>query len=842
MSDSGSADAARVPAEIEAHLHEAAQWQLGGDTSRASAAYRRVLALQPRHAGALHMLGVLATQAGEPERAAALISEAISIEPGQPSTHLNLGNALLALGRHREALASFERALELRPGYPMALLNRGITLIHVGEHEAAAASLLHAAGDRTLRVPALYNRAIALAHRGRLDEALADYDQVLLQAPEHHEAALNRAALLTTLDRPSEAISAYDRLLALRPAHVGALNDRGLVLLRLGQHALALQSFAAAVAADASMAHAHNNRGLALQHLGRPEEALLSVDQALRLNPQFPEALHNRGWILFSMARHEEAAAVLHQALALRPAFPQALTMLAAIAKLHERHAEALDYLNRALAIDPGFQDALATAGAVLCDTGRNGEAIDVFRRLLSVAPQREHALGELLMAQLHCCEWSEREALVAQIRDGVTQGRQHFKPLHLLAVADDPMLQLACARSYGTRQHSPVQKLPAMAPLAREGRLRLAYVSGDFGEHAVSYLMAGVFEHHDRSRFETLAISLRKPRSTATGMRLAKGFDRFEDLTLLDDRAAAARLRELQVHIAVDLSGYTGVGRAGIFAHRAAPLQVNYLGFPGTMGLPCMDYLLADEFTIPESARAHYAEAVVYLPHSFQANDDQRSIAASPIVRADAGLPEHALVLCSFNNPYKLNPAFFTVWMRVLTARPDALLWLLADDERTENNLRREAEERGIAAHRLCFARRLPYGEHLARLRLADLFLDSLPFNAGTTASDALWAGVPLLTCAGASFAGRMAGSLVRAVGLPELITTTLVDYETLALRLVREPGLLEGFRARLQANRLTAPLFDTKRFCRGLESAYSLMWERHDRGEAPHTFRVSP
>ena len=353
---------------------------------------------------------------------------------------------------------------------------------------------------------------------------------------------------------------------------------------------------------------------------------------------------------------------------------------------------------------------------------------------------------------------------------------------------------------------------------------------------------MAGLFEKHDRERFETIAMSFLPEDPSATGQRVKAAFSRFVDVSRASDREVAGLMRELEVDIAVDLMGFTADNRTAIFAHRAAPIQVNYLGFPATMGADYIDYIIADRFVIPEDKRAYCSEQVVYLPESFQANDDQRKIGETIPTRLEAGLPETGFVFCSFNNSYKINPAIFDVWMRLLKTVAGSVLWLVADSLSVQNNLRREAGKRDVEASQLIFAPRLPYADHLARFRLADLFLDTLPFNAAATASDALWAGVPVLTCAGEAFASRIAGSLLNAVGLPDLITYSMEDYEALALKLATTPAMLSELRARLARNRTTHPLFDTDRFRRHIEAAYITMWERVQRGEPPVSFAVQP
>jgi predicted O-linked N-acetylglucosamine transferase (SPINDLY family) len=409
-----------------------------------------------------------------------------------------------------------------------------------------------------------------------------------------------------------------------------------------------------------------------------------------------------------------------------------------------------------------------------------------------------------------------------------------------MLAVSGSAGLQLRCASNYAADIPAFPEASARAAVFHRHPRLRVAYVSGDLREHAVSYLLAGVLEGHDRAGFEVFGVSLKVGEGEGYGRRVREGCDRFIEVREWSDERVVEWMREQQVDIAVDLMGYTRGARSGIFARRCAPVQVNYLGYPGTLGAGFMDYLIADEFVIPPGSEQHYTEQVVRLPECFQPNDDKRQI-GERLSREQAGLPANGVVYCSFNNSYKINPRMFEVWCRVLKAVPGSVLWLVGETQEVRENLWREGEARGVERERLIMARRLPYAQHLGRLGAADLFLDTLPFNAGTTASDALWAGLPVLTCAGEAFAARMAGSLLTAVGLPELITHDLEAYEALAIELGREPGKLLALRTHLQGAGHRSALFDTARYCRHLEDAYRQMHERAERGERPAGFSVA-
>ncbi|HEX4240917.1 MAG TPA: tetratricopeptide repeat protein [Steroidobacteraceae bacterium] len=802
------------PDHIERTLRRAAELHRAGETPAAEALYAEVLRAEPRNAGVLHVLGLLAHQSRDFERARGLIAASVDIDPSNAAAHSNLGNSLMALGRHREAVAHLDRALERRTDYPVALLNRGICRLHLDDPEGALGDLSRALEMLPGRPEVLVNRAVALRRLGRAREAFADCNAALAGGPEDAATLMARGAALIGLDRPADAAACLERAVRLAPAN----------------------------------ASAHADLGLALTQLARLDEGLASVDRALDLDPGLADALSTRGWLLIRLGRHHEAAASVERALELRPRFAEAWTVLGVARKSANRLDEARACFERALEIDSRSTDARGNLGAVLMEMGRFAAALEVFRPLLLANPPPDYALGQLFEAELRTVDWSGYAAHGGAIVEAVTRRRQAVRPFFFLAVCDDPARQLECARMYAERHYGtlvPEPFMPRVAAAAASSppptdRIRVAYVSGEFSEHAVSYLIAGLLERHDRARFEITAISLRAPQDSDMGRRIRAAVDRFVDVSAVGDAEVVAQMRALEIDIAVDLSGYTGAGRTGIFARRAAPLQINYLAFPGTMGISCMDYIVADRFVIPPQSRAHYFEHVVYLPGSFQANDDRRVIGAAAPSRAECGLPERGFVFCSFNNTYKINPAFFAVWLDLLREMPDSVLWLLGEDDAARRNLRGRAAAAGIDPARLVFAQRLPYAHHLGRLTRADLFLDSLPFNGGTTASDALWAGVPLVTQAGASLAARMGGSLLGAVGLPELITNDGTAYAALALRLARDPALLASLRARLAVNRSAAPLFDTRRFCRGLESAYATMVERHRRGEPPADFAV--
>jgi predicted O-linked N-acetylglucosamine transferase (SPINDLY family) len=583
-------------------------------------------------------------------------------------------------------------------------------------------------------------------------------------------------------------------------------------------------------------------RARGLHASGQLEAAAGLYAEVLRRAPEQPDALHLMGVIELQRGRSERAFELMSRSLELEPRGAQAHANLGSACMALRRPAEALAHYDQALELDPRLGGVHNNRGTVLQLLGRHSEAAAAFAQLLEFAPQASYALGNLYHARRNSCDWHDACALEQRIVEGIDRGARVDRPFTFLSVADDPARQLHCARVFAAEAYPPAPSPLWHGERYTHERIRVAYVSADFRDHIVAYLIAGVIEGHDRRRFEVLGVSLSPPDGSEIAARITRGVDELVPAWELSDEQVARQIHSREVDIVVDLTGHTQGGRLGILAHRPAPVQISYLGFPATLGVPYVDYILAEDFVIPDSMRGFYAEQPVYLPDTFQANDARRMLLTDPqaVTRSGAGLPERALVLCCFNNTYKLNPAFLDIWMRLLKAAPGSVLWLLAPDEAAQANIRRESAARGVAPERIHFAARVGYAEHLSRLALADLFLDTLPFNGGATVSDALWVGTPVLTCAGQAFAARMAGSLLRAAGLPELITPTLEDYERLALELLRDPPRLAGARAGLLARRGSAPLFDTERLCRHLSAAYEMMWERAQRGEPPRGFAV--
>ena len=710
-----------------------------------------------------------------------------------------------------------------------------------------------------------FNRAQALHQAGRLADAERTYRAVLRRQPNHFDALhlLGVIALQTRhaeqaaeligkaigvnasvaaaynnlgnafldLKRPENALASFDKATALEPAFAIAHNNRANALLDLNRLEEALASYDAAIALAPDLAMAHSNRGIALLRLGCPEEALVSFDRAIALKPDLAMAHLDRGNTLIQLSRLQDALASFDNAITLEPDLAMAHNNRGITLRDLKRPADALASFERAIAAKPDFAEAWFGRGVAYHELERYEEAVDAFAQTLAIDPQYPFAKGAFLHHKMLCCDWNGVDGLIAEVSDDVASGRPSATPFGWQGVCTSQRSLQLCAEQYCDAKF-PAKPATFSRRQSANDIIRIGYLSGEFRNQATSTLLVGVLENHDNSRFETYAFDNGWDDRSDLRNRIDDSVHRIVNIRQLGDPAAATAISENHIDLLINLNGYFGEHRMPVFARRPAPIQVNYLGFPGTLGARYIDYIIADRHVIPENHEMFYMEKVVYLPNCYQANDDKRKIATRVFSRSEFGLPEAGFVFCCFNNNYKIMPDVFDCWMRILKQVDGSVLWLLENNITAAGNLKREAAARGIHAERIIFAQPLALPDHLARHRLADLFLDTLPYNAHTTASDALWAGLPVLTCLGQTFAGRVAASLLNAIGLPELITTTLDAYERMAVHLATQPKTLTAIKLKVAENRLATPLFDTKLFTRHIEAAYIAMFERHRAG----------
>lgn len=746
--------------------------------------YRQILLVEPQHADALHRLGAIAYQRGHFEVAVEYFGRAIEQAGNVAAFHNNLGLAYQALRQMPATIACYKHALELLPDFAEAHHNMGNALRDLGSQEEAATSYRRAIELDPDFADAHNNLGVVLKDMGLLDEAVDCFRRAVELKPDYAVAHSNLGVALGNQGKLDQAIACHYRALEHQPDFAEALNNMGNVLSDQGKLTEAIACFRRGLELKPDIAETHNNLGNALRDLGQLDDAVASYRQALELQPDYAGAHINLGNTLM-------------------------------------------------------FQEKLDAAA--VC-----------FRRAHELQPDDPAALGALVHAMQHLCCWDDLQSLSRREIEFVSRPAEGETPVAVppfsflvLPTPTTAEQQLHCARQWVDSKLSAfsLAEICPARPVAtnRSSRITIGYLSADFHAHATAWLMAELFEEHDRDRFAVFGYSCGPDDGSPMRQRLVRAFDRFTDIKNASFLESAQRIVDDEVDILVDLKGYTQNARTQIVALRPAPIQVNYLGYPGTMGAPFVDYILVDDFIVPPDQHPWFTEKLIHLPGCYQVNDSRREIATQIPSRAECGLPDQGFVFCSFNNSYKITAEMFGVWMDLLHAVPGSVLWLLKGNRFVASNLCHEAQNRGVAPERLVFAPRRPLPEHLARHRLADLFLDTFPCNAHTTASDALWTGCPVLTLAGETFVSRVAGSLLRALGLPELITTSHADYQTMALNLARNADLLTDLRTRLEANRQTSGLFNGKQFARNLEKAYASMWERYASGKEPQAFAVS-
>lgn len=659
--------------------------------------------------------------------------------------------------------------------------------------------------------------------------------------PTFPEAWFCLGATYQALQEQLKALEAYEKAVALKPDYWVAFSNTGIILESLGRYSEALSAHERALAVADQVPEVWLNLGTVLYRLERYEEALGAYSKALQLNENLPTAWFNAGLAFQALRQFEQAFGAYRKTLELDANNLDAWLNTGLIFQELGQYEEALVAYYRVLEASPTHSQALFNAGSAYTELKKYDEAIECLEKAKKSDGKMNFLLGNLHYAKMAICDWSGAEAMHQDLIAGINQGMPVIHPFAALVAFDDEALQQRTSQIWTSKNTIKQDRLDKPKKFGSHTRLKVAYFSAEFREHPVAILIAGVIEKHHHDLFETYAFSYGPKIEDAMRKRLESGFNHFIDVSEKSDQDVAKLARELEIDIAIDLTGYTRFSRTGIFAHRAAPIQVNFLGYPGTLSAPYMDYIIADQTVIPQEAQQYYGESIVYLPNTYQPNDRHREVASDEVTRSQFGLPNQGFVYCCFNNNFKITPKIFDIWMRVLIAVPDSVLWLFEDNPSAARNLKNEAQRRGVHPDRIIFAQKLPLTQHLARYRLADLFLDTLPYSAHTTASDALWMGLPVLTCLGKSFAGRVAASLLKTINLPELIATDMTQYEALAIDLGQHPERIVALRAKINEQRLSSPLFDAELFVADLEQAYQKMVQRYQQGLSPATLEIS-
>lgn len=748
-----------------------------GNAGQARKLCEEMLAQNKDEPGALQLAGIIALQEKNYGQAIEYLAQALKVQPNNLSACFNLGQVLLLTKQYAQAEKVFVRVLQLAPDMVSAQLGLGQALGYLGRYEAA-----------------LQNLELAIAQIDKLSVSDAGL------------AWMYKGMAQGSLAQTQASVTSFEQAINLDSNLVQAHYGMGNAMLLLGKLDEAERHLKQAVVVDANFVPAHFLLGVLLSQHQQYADALQCFDRTIELAPKFVNAYYGRGLVWQSLGEHGKAGRSFSDG----------------------------------LKIDPDHVLCLHGMGNALVEANQYEYALNAFRRADELQPGSDYVAGMLVFLARQLCLWEHDATDVAALHQRLLAGEYAVEPFAVLSLFDEPALHAKAALMHMRKYHPQAYKPPRQQSRKAKDKIHIAYVLSDIDSHATACLIAGLLEQHDRDRFKVYVLSYGPDSDDAMRVRIKHASDKFVDISRMSDAVVAEFCRHQKVDIAIDLKGITRNSRPGIFAQRAAPVQVSYLGYPGTMAAPCYDYMIADSVVIAPEQRQHYSEAIVYMPHSYQVNDQQRGIDAALQKRAAHGLPGKGVVFCCFNNYYKITPEVFACWMRIMTQVPGSVLWLLHSHEAAHRHLREAAEKHGVAAERLIFAPKLDLPQHLARHRLAHLSLDTLPCNAHAAASDALWAGLPHITCMGQSFASRVSASLLMAVGLPELITHNLMDYEALAVELALHPARLQKLKRKLVNQIETAPLFDAALFARHIESAYVNMHQRWLAGEKPVDIRV--
>ena len=754
----------------------------------------------------------------------------MSIEPLLKSK-INSVIGLYSKGQIQEALDAVETLTKSYPNEALLFNISGACFAGLRQLGNAVKSYEKALTIKPDYAEVHYNLGVTLQELGQLNAAVKSYEQALAIKPDYAIACNNLGFTLQELGQLNAAVKSYEQALAIKPDYADVHNNLGNTLKDLSQLDAAVKSYKQALAINPDYADAHNNLGVTLQELGQQDAAVKSFEKALAIKPDFADAHYNLGNVLKKLNQLDAAVKCFEQALAIKPDYADAHNNLGNALKDLGQLDAAVKCYEKAVAIKPDYAQVHQNHGSAMKRLKQLDKALTSFERAIVLNPELNFLLGDLLHSKMLLCLWDDLPNDLNELQNKINNNEKVIEPFSMLGLIDDPEIQRKTAEIFANKNYPKNHDLPRIGLYPKHKKIRIGYFSADFREHPVSALTAELYEIHDRSHFEIYGFSYGPDTNDEMNLRIKVGVDYFHEVRTMSNKDVAILARSLEIDIAVDLGGFTQDARTGIFAMCAAPIQVSYIGYIGTMGADYYDYLLADQIMIPEQKQQYYSEKIVYLP-SYQVNDSTQSPPSTSLTRQDVELPETGFVFCCFNNTFKITPTTFDSWGRILEKVKDSVLLIYADNESAQINLTKEITLRGIDPRRLIFGKRLSKPKYLARYRVADLFLDTHPYNAGATASDALRMGLPVLTYLGSSAVSRHAASIITALNLPELITTTEEEYEKVAVELATDPEKLKLIKDKLVSNLSIAPLYDTPMFTRHLESAYNMMYDRYQQG----------
>lgn len=830
--------------------------------------YRKALDLRPNQASLLSNLGSSLNLIDNHNEAIELFEKALKIDPTDHITWFNAGNTLCSIQAYEKSLIYYNKAVILFPNFYQALNNYGKALFELEKYsesltyynnaikinkyylasyinkstalnklkcyeealeccEQALLLINKSNSEQELSAEILSNKGVTLHNLKKYNEAISFFNMAIDHNPLYSEVWSNKGVTLHEISQYKDAIIHYDKAIDIKHNNYEAWANKGISLIKIKNNTEAIICFNKALELKPNYYEAFANKGAALHELKQYDQAVEQYDQALKFKADYAFAYSCKACALNSLKQFDDAIICFNKALNLEPNNHEMLSNLGTA--LHERklYDESISYYNKALEIKPDFAQALANKAAALLEQKKYNEAVILYEKTFKITDDLDWAFGDYIHAKMKICKWENLELQINNINSKLNLGKKVITPFPLLGLIDIPEVHTQAAKIYGDQKFPPNDSLGLITKNSNKSKIRIGYFSADFRNHPVSMLTVELFELHNKDKFEIFAFASGENDESLLRKRLIRSFNQFIDIDCMSDYDVAKLSRELQIDIAVDLGGYTADSRLGIFSYRAAPIQISYVGYLGTLNTNYIDYLIADKTLVPKHLSDFYTENIIYLP-SYQCNDTKRYISEMKFSKIDFGMPENSFVFCCFNNNFKILPATFISWMRILKAVENSYLFLFSENEWVESNLRREAVNYGIDSERLIFGKALPVEDYLARYEICDLFLDTFPYNAGTTASDALWTGLPVVTMSGNSFHSRMAASILTALEIPELITFNSKEYESLAIELASNHIKLSSIRKKLVSNSRTTLLFDTEIFTQNLESAYEAVHER--------------
>lgn len=811
---------------IYTQLQIAIQHHQTGEIEQAQQLYKSILQREPKNHEVLHLLGVINAQIGNYEFAEKLIMMACQILPKNEAYQFNLGNIKKDLIKNEEAIEAYTKAIKLNTNYYQAYFARGNIYLDKKDYETAILNFKKAVQINSKYKEALTNLGNCYEKTKKFELALNQYEIILKIEKNNVGALINKGNIHIALKNYNEANKIYDALLEIDENNEDAYFNKGICYFEIKNYVESLKFINRCIELNKHHIDALNTKGQIYKNLGQYENSEIMFKQCIEINSKFISAYINLAGLYIENKKEKQALDIIDIGILQNPNSAQIYASQGAIYLKINLLKEAQDSFEKAYQMESLNIKIIVNLADNLFERKEFTKAIEYYEKALALDDSYKYLLGPYLQSKMSVCNWSRLKEIKINLIDRINNKSIFMHPLPLLAVTDSILIQKKVSINFTTDIHEEKNILGKFNNLNKNKKLKIAYFSGDYINHPVAYLTIQLFEMHDRENFDVIGMSYgTKPRDTMTE-KIEKVFDKFIDCSNNTDIEIAKLAREMGIDIAIDLSGYTQNGRPNIFSFRVAPIQISYLGFPGTMGSKYIDYIIGDKYLIPEHYADLYTEKIIYIP-SYQVSNTNREVSTKQLNKNEYGLPEDKFIYCCFNNTFKITPSIFDRWSEILKEVKDSVLWLLGDMPEIQENLKAEIEKRGVNGNRIIFAERVSNAEYIARFKLANLFLDTFPFNAGTTANDALWAGLPILTYSGEAYASRMAGSLLTALDVKELIAKSENEYVSMAIEFAKNTEKLNCLHEKIRKNKYNSKLFNTLNTTKKIEEAYIKAYE---------------